>query len=97
MAQGSSGGALIAAALILGGSLLGGSYLVAGSIDGAAGRIAELNGAIQTAAAARPAAAPARRGGRPDPNRVYRVDVAGAPYRGNEKAAITVVEWSDFQ
>ena len=47
-------------------------------------------------AQARPAAAPAR-SRRPDPNRVYKVDVASAPTKGTVKAPITIVEWADFQ
>lgn len=44
---------------------------------------------------AAPAAAPARRG--PDPNKVYTVKTLGRPVRGNEKAPITIAEFSDFQ
>ena len=57
MAQQSSAGGLIAAALILGGSLLGGSYLVSASIDRGATELAALSGAIKTAASAQQVAA----------------------------------------
>jgi protein-disulfide isomerase len=100
MAQNSSGGALIAASLILGAALLAGSYLVASSIDRGAAEVANLKGAIQTAAAAQPAAKPAAptpRSRRPDPNRVYDIQLGKAPIKGSAKAAITVVEYSDFQ
>jgi hypothetical protein len=89
---------MIAAAVILGGSLVGGSYLIAGSIDRGSAELGSLRSAIQTAAAAAPAAAPSpSRSRRPDPNKVYQVAVAGAPTKGPKSAAITLIEWSDFQ
>ncbi len=99
MAQGSSVGGLVAAALILGGSLLGGSYLIAGSIDRGAIELSNLKSAVQTAAAAQPAARPAApsRSRRPDPARVYDVKVGSAPSKGSSDALVTVVEFSDFQ
>ena len=99
MAEGSSVGGLVASALILGGSLLGGSYLIAGSIDRSAMELGNLKTAVETAAArpaAQPAAAPSR-SRRPDPSKVYNVKVGSAPYKGSTKAAISVVEFSDFQ
>jgi hypothetical protein len=98
MAQGSAGGALIAAAVILGGSLIGGSYLVANSIDRGASELASLRSAVQTAATEAPAARPSpSRSRRPDPSKVYQVAVADAPTKGSKSAPITLVEWSDFQ
>ena len=99
MAEGSSAGGLVAAALILGGSLLGGSYLVAGSIDRGAAELSNLKSAVQTAAAAQPAARPAppTRSRRPDPSKVYDIAVGSAPWKGPADAAVTVVEFSDFQ
>ncbi len=99
MAQGSSAGGLVAAALILGGSLLGGSYLIAGSIDRGVAEISGLTSAVQTAAAAKPAAPQAApsRSRRPDPSKVYDVKIGSAPFKGPADAAITVVEFSDFQ
>ena len=40
------------------------------------------------------AAAP-RRG--PDPNRVYAINTAGAPFKGPAGAPVTIAEFSDFQ
>ena len=99
MAEGSSAGGLVAAALILGGSLLGGSYLIAGSIDRGVVQLSDLKSTIQTAAAAQPAARPAApaRSRRPDPSKVYDIKVGSAPWRGPANAAVTVVEFSDFQ
>ncbi len=98
MAQASSVTGPIAAALILGGSLLGGSYLIAGSIDRGATELSNLKTAVQTAAA-QPAAraeapSPSRR---PDPSKVYDVEVGSAPAKGAANAVVTVVEYSDFQ
>jgi len=33
----------------------------------------------------------------PDPNKVYAIKMDGAPVKGNPKAPVTVVEFSDFQ
>jgi hypothetical protein len=42
-----------------------------------------------------PAAAAPSRG--PDPNRVYPVNTAGAPFKGPLTAPVTIAEFSDFQ
>ncbi len=102
MAQGSSSAAMIAAAAILGGSFIAGAYLISSSVDRGADGITNLKSAIQTAATARPAApaapaAPPTRSRRPDPNQVYAINVGNAPFRGSKSAAVTIVEWSDFQ
>jgi len=32
-----------------------------------------------------------------DPDRVYQIDITGAPYRGPRGATVTIVEFSDYQ
>ena len=32
-----------------------------------------------------------------DPNRVYKIDIIGAPYKGPRGATVTIVEFSDYQ
>jgi protein-disulfide isomerase len=96
----SSGGALVAAALILGASILGGTYLLAMAIDRGSAELAGLNKSLKTVAAApAPAARPSAPSapGRPDPAKVYDVKVGESPIRGSDSAKITVVEWADFQ
>jgi protein-disulfide isomerase len=47
-------------------------------------------------AAAAPAPQPAR-AAKPDPNRRYKINIAGSPEKGPEDAPVTIVEFSDFQ
>jgi hypothetical protein len=91
-----SGLAIVLAAIILGFSILGGSFLLMGSIDRGTSALASLETAIENSGARAPTQQAAR-GGRPDPNRRYKIDVAGAPSIGSKKAKVTIVEWSDFQ
>src|SRR5438045_9793044 len=71
------------------------------NLYGARRQRAELNDRLVqlvTAINSRPAypAAPARLSG-PDPDKVYTVNTQGAPFEGPKSAAITIVEFSDFQ
>ncbi len=103
-----SGRQLVIAAAIVGVAIIAGSLLLAQSLnrvtqqlDGTTARLEAIRGAVadaKDALANLPTAAPARaaRSG-PDPNRRYTVNTAGSPSRGPAGAAITVVEFSDFQ
>jgi len=105
-----SGRQVLAAASIVGLAVIAGSVLLAQSLnrvtsqlDRTAGRLEEIRVAVAESKdalsnlkiAAAPAAAPPRRG--PDPNKRYVINVAGSPTLGPETAAITIVEFSDFQ
>jgi len=95
-----NGTSIIVAAAILGLSVLVGAFMLGRSVDGAAEQLAAMEVAIgkvaTTSVANAPAAAPAPRRG-PDPNKVYSVNIAGAPIKGPETAKVTIVEFSDFQ
>ena len=105
-----SGRQVFAAAAIVGLAVVVGSLILAQSLnrvtsqlDRTAGRLDGIRVAVEDSKdalsnlqiAAAPTAAAPRRG--PDPNRRYAVNIKGAPTRGSEKAAITIVEFSDFQ
>jgi hypothetical protein len=53
---------------------------------------ANLNAALAKAATTAPPAPPA-----PDVNKVFNIDVAGAPVKGPKNAPVTIVEFSDYQ
>jgi protein-disulfide isomerase len=93
----SSAGGLVAAALILGGSILGSAYLLATSIDRGSAQLASLNESVKAAAAAPKAVARPSGPKRPDPEKVYDIEVGDAPIRGSKSAKVTIVEWADFQ
>jgi protein-disulfide isomerase len=93
----SSGGGLVAAALILGASILGGAYLLAMSIDRGSAQLADLNESLKIAAAAPAAAARPSGPRRPDPKKIHKIELGDAPILGSKSAKITIVEWADFQ
>jgi protein-disulfide isomerase len=87
------GVAVIAAGFVLGRSL----DRVTDQLDRTAGHLDEIQGALAGAGDAFQGAPTqaARRG--PDPNKRYAVNTKGAPTVGPETAAVTIVEFSDFQ
>jgi protein-disulfide isomerase len=93
----SSGGGLVAAALILGASILGGAYLLAMSIDRGSAQLTDLNESLKIAAAAPAAAARPSGPRRPDPKKIHKIELGDAPILGSKSAKITIVEWADFQ
>jgi protein-disulfide isomerase len=96
--QNSSGGALIGSAFILGIAIVGSSFLLSSSLDRASEQFGTAVASIKDfKPAAAAAAAPARKDGRPDPNKVYQVAVGKSPFVGPKDAKITIVEFSDFQ
>ncbi len=104
MAQQESGRSSIVAALILGVGLVAAAWIVKGAVDkttvqlsGIKLALADTKDALQKVAQARPAAAPSRRAGRPDPDRRYTVDTKGSPAKGPASAKVKLVEFSDFQ
>jgi protein-disulfide isomerase len=92
---------IVVAALILGACVVASSLLIQSSIDGATNELAAVRttvaGMQAVAAQAAPAPAAPARAERPDPNRRYSVNTAGSPAKGPESAAVTLVEFSDFQ
>ena len=99
MAKDSIGGPMIVSSMMLAVAILGGSYFMSKSIDRGTEKLHELAVAVNEMPSA-PAAAPsqrAARAGRPDPNKRYKIDIAGAPTKGPKSAAVSIVEWSDFQ
>jgi protein-disulfide isomerase len=96
------GPAIVLAALILGGAVLAGTWKIGRAVDDAAEQVAAFRTAVSdlkdaVKQAAQQPAGGAQRPSGPDPNRRYDVDLTGVPLRGNAKAKVTVVEWSDFQ
>jgi len=93
--------ALVIGSVMLAVSLLGASWFVAQAVDRASGRLAlvtvEVGDLAGVGAEEGGRPAPAQRQARPDPAKRYEIDLGRSPARGGDKAAVTIVEWSDFQ
>jgi protein-disulfide isomerase len=99
MSENSSGRSTLIAALLVSLSIIGGSFFVANSLDRATAQLelaTEMLEGLPLAVAPGPNARP-NRPQRPDAGKQYEVEIGSAPTRGGEDAAVTIVEWSDFQ
>ena len=99
MSENSSGRSTLIAALLVSLSIIGGSFFVANSLDRATAQLelaTEMLEDLPLAVAPGPNARP-NRPQRPDAGKQYEVEIGSAPTRGGEDAAVTIVEWSDFQ
>ena len=99
MSENSSGRSTLIAALLVSLSIIGGSFFVANSLDRATAQLelaTEMLVDLPLAVAPGPNARP-KRPQRPDAGKQYEVEIGSAPTRGGEDAAVTIVEWSDFQ
>jgi protein-disulfide isomerase len=92
LAQKSSDSGLIGVAVILGIAIVGSSYILSSSLDHAALQLEVSLSRLDLESPNPPAAT-----GKLDPDKVYKVAVGEAPFRGPEKAKVTIVEFSDFQ
>ena len=103
-----TGRQMFVAASIVGLAVIVGSLILAQSLnrvtsqlDRTVGRLEKIHVAVVESKDAlsnlQVAAAPAAPLRGPDPNKRYAVNVKGAPVLGTEKAAVTIVEFSDFQ
>lgn len=92
---------VVGVAVVAAGALVGNSLnRVTEQLDRAAGGLDEIRAAVveakDTLGNIRAAPAKAARRG-PDPNKRYTVNTQGAPFVGPKTAAVTIVEFSDFQ
>lgn len=99
MAGNSSGRATIIGAALISFAIIGASFFVASSLDRVTTQLGQAVEALDAApgAAGQAAADRPSRPARPEADRDYKVEIGDAPSRGDEDAAITIVEFSDFQ
>jgi outer membrane murein-binding lipoprotein Lpp len=110
VAENKGGGTTLIGAAIVGVAILAGSFFVANALNRVTVQVdktatglqeiktalADAKTALQQAAKAQPAKpAPRRRG--PDPDKVHKVNIAGAPIKGPKTAKVKIIEFSDFQ
>ena len=91
---------LVLAAVIVSVAFIGGSVIIAQALDRTTGQVeivAQALAEIPLAGAAPADRERPNRPSRPEQGKEYEVEVGKAPVRGDEDAAITIVEWSDFQ
>ena len=69
-------------------------YITNSRITDLEGRVASLSNSVDGKGAK---AAPPSRGSAPDPEKVYSINIDGAPDKGDPSAPITIVEMSDFE
>ena len=96
-AENNSGVQTIVAALILGICVIAGAMLIRSSVDQTAREVASLKEMLVRGPQPSGPSPTAGRPGAPDPNRRYSVNTQGSPSKGNERAKLAVVEFSDFQ
>ena len=110
MLENRGSGTILVSAIIVGVAIIAGSIFVATALNrvtvqvnkATAGlqeiktALADAKTSLQQAAKAQPAPKPARRRG-PDPNKVHKVNTAGAPLLGSKTAKVKIIEFSDFQ
>jgi protein-disulfide isomerase len=84
--------------LIIGLSLIGSALILRSTIVDATQEVAELTEALVSGRlAANPSPRPSARPSQPEPSRRYSVDTKDSPSKGNSRAKLAIVEFSDFQ